>query len=173
MRADEDLPVANLAGLGRLDDRVHRRRDLAVPQHDLDLDLGQEIDGVFAATVNLGVALLRPKPLTSETVMPSTPRPDRASLTSSSLKGLMMASIFFMSCFHFAQGDTNTPGKAVNKNVSKSSLPPGPGPPRRHHRLQGEGLALIPCLYLNKPPLILAWNGLTVIRFYRCWKDSS
>jgi hypothetical protein len=41
----------------------------------------------------------RPKPLTSVTVSPVTPTSDNASRTSSSLNGLMMASIFFISCF--------------------------------------------------------------------------
>src|SRR5262244_1353215 len=39
----------------------------------------------------------RPKPRTSVTVMPITPMPVRASFTSSSLNGLMMASTFFIS----------------------------------------------------------------------------
>src|SRR5206468_1901668 len=39
----------------------------------------------------------RPKPLTSVTVIPSMPSSASASLTSSSLNGLMMASSFFMS----------------------------------------------------------------------------
>src|SRR4030095_7011618 len=39
----------------------------------------------------------RPKPRTSVTVMPITPIAVSASLTSSSLNGLMMASTFFMS----------------------------------------------------------------------------
>src|SRR5215813_399048 len=39
----------------------------------------------------------RPKPRTSVTVMPITPMPVRASFTSSSLNGLMIASIFFIS----------------------------------------------------------------------------
>ena len=38
----------------------------------------------------------RPKPLTSVTVSPATPTSDSASRTSSSLNGLMIASIFFM-----------------------------------------------------------------------------
>src|SRR5207247_129128 len=38
----------------------------------------------------------RPKPRTSDTVMPITPMPVSASLTSSSLNGLMIASIFFI-----------------------------------------------------------------------------
>lgn len=52
--------------------------------------------------------------------MPSTPKPDSASLTSSSLKGLMMASIFFMSFFRVAEPDTNTQWSAVNRNVKKN-----------------------------------------------------
>jgi len=42
------------------------------------------------------VPLLTPNPLTSDTVMPTTPMPVSASFTSSSLNGLMIASIFFI-----------------------------------------------------------------------------
>src|SRR5438105_3470123 len=44
----------------------------------------------------------RPKPRTSETVMPITPMPVSASLTSSSLNGLMIASIFFITVLPIA-----------------------------------------------------------------------
>ena len=57
-RGDEDLAVADLAGARRLDDRLDRALDQRVGDDDLDLDLGQEIDDVFGAAVELGVALL-------------------------------------------------------------------------------------------------------------------
>src|SRR5437867_2030926 len=44
----------------------------------------------------------RPKPRTSDTVMPITPMPVSASLTSSSLNGLMIASIFFITILPIA-----------------------------------------------------------------------
>src|ERR1017187_3114741 len=59
--ADKNLAVADLAGLGRLDDCVHSRRDLAVPQHDFDLYLRQEIHRVLAPAINLGMPLLAAK----------------------------------------------------------------------------------------------------------------
>jgi hypothetical protein len=63
---------------------------------DLKLCLGQEVHGVFAAAVDLGVAFLTAEPLTSVTVMPSMPTAPSASLTSSNLNGLMIAMMSFM-----------------------------------------------------------------------------
>ena len=60
--ADENFSVADFAGLGGFDDRIHRCLHIAVRQHDFDFDLGQKIDGVFAAAINFGVALLAAKP---------------------------------------------------------------------------------------------------------------
>ena len=57
-RGDEDLAVADLAGARCLDDRLDRRLDLVLGDNDFDLDLRQEIDDVFGAAVELGVALL-------------------------------------------------------------------------------------------------------------------
>ena len=57
-RGDEDLAVADLAGLGGLDDRLDAALGVAVLHHDLDLHLGQEVDHVLGAAVELGVALL-------------------------------------------------------------------------------------------------------------------
>ena len=57
-RGDEDLAVADLAGLGGLDDRVDAALGVAVLDDDLDLHLGQEVDDVLGAAVELGVALL-------------------------------------------------------------------------------------------------------------------
>src|SRR5258708_1315859 len=56
-RQDEDLAVADRAGLGGLaDDRDHLVHQ-AIGHHDLDLDLGQEVDRVLRAAVELGVPL--------------------------------------------------------------------------------------------------------------------
>src|SRR3546814_16644744 len=57
-RADEDLAVADATGVGRLLNGLHRALDQLVLQDDLDFYLGQEIDDVFGAAVELGVALL-------------------------------------------------------------------------------------------------------------------
>jgi hypothetical protein len=54
----EDLAVADLAGLGGVDDRLDGGIDLLVGEHHLDLDLRQEVDDVFRAPVELGMALL-------------------------------------------------------------------------------------------------------------------
>src|SRR5713101_443262 len=61
-RGDEDLAVADLAGARRLDDGVDRAFDLRVRHYHLDLDLGQEIDHVLCAAIELGVALLAAEP---------------------------------------------------------------------------------------------------------------
>src|SRR5579883_365568 len=57
-RRDEDLAVADLAGVRRLLDRLDRALDLAVLDHDLDLHLGQEAHQVLGAAIDLGLALL-------------------------------------------------------------------------------------------------------------------
>src|SRR2546427_700156 len=57
-RRDENLAVADLAGFGALDDRGHSRLDAVVGEHELQFDFGKEIHGVFAAAVDLRVALL-------------------------------------------------------------------------------------------------------------------
>src|SRR5688572_32539788 len=57
-RGDEDLAVADLAGARRLDDGVDGALDLGIGHHHLDLHLGQEIDHVLGAAVQLGMALL-------------------------------------------------------------------------------------------------------------------
>jgi len=94
--ADENLAIANLAGFGGAHDGLDGLFFDGVREDDFDFDFGQEINGIFAAAINFGVAFLAAEALTSVTVRPCTPTPARASLTSSSLKGLMMASIFFM-----------------------------------------------------------------------------
>src|SRR3954452_2401549 len=55
---DEDLAVADAPGLRGAADRVDRLLDQVVGDHDLDLHLGQEVDDVFGAAIELGVALL-------------------------------------------------------------------------------------------------------------------
>src|SRR6476661_6305394 len=57
-RGDEDLAVADLAGVGRLLDRLDGALDLGVVDHDLDLHLGQEAHQVLGAAIDLGLALL-------------------------------------------------------------------------------------------------------------------
>src|SRR5262245_20104164 len=54
---DEDLAVADLAGAGGLDDGGDGGVGLGIGDHRFDLELGQKIDGVFAAAIDLGVAL--------------------------------------------------------------------------------------------------------------------
>src|SRR6266516_3125813 len=53
-----DLAVADLAGAGRLDQRVDDSRGGLVGDQDLDPDLGDEVDGVLGAAVDLCVAAL-------------------------------------------------------------------------------------------------------------------
>src|SRR5262245_50233683 len=57
---DEDLAVADLAGLGSRGDRLDGFVELVRGYRDLDFDLGQEAHGVFGAAIDLGVALLAP-----------------------------------------------------------------------------------------------------------------
>src|SRR3546814_6307157 len=92
----EDLAVADASGAGRRLDRLDRAFGQGVVDHHLELHLGQEIDDVLRAAIQLRMALWRPKPLPSVTVMPWMPTSCSPSFTSSSLNGLMIASIFFM-----------------------------------------------------------------------------
>src|SRR5262245_15735403 len=55
---DEDLSVADLTGLGGPYDGVDDFADQIGRYGGLDLDLGQEADGVFGAAIDFGVALL-------------------------------------------------------------------------------------------------------------------
>src|SRR5687767_4920327 len=59
----EDLAVADLAGVGRFLDRLDRLLEQLRLDRGLDLHLGQEIDHVLGAAVELGVAFLPPEPL--------------------------------------------------------------------------------------------------------------
>src|SRR5438067_8202293 len=60
---DEDLAVADLAGLGSGCDGVDGLVDLIGGNSDLDLDLGQETHGIFGAAIDFRVALLAAIPL--------------------------------------------------------------------------------------------------------------
>jgi hypothetical protein len=59
---NEDLAIADLAGFGGTDDRADGSIDSIIGDDHFDFDLGQEIDGVFAAAIDFGVALLTAKP---------------------------------------------------------------------------------------------------------------
>src|SRR3990167_9342254 len=54
----EDLAVAHLARFRRARNALDDLRQIAVGDHDLDLDLGDEIDGVLRAAVHFRVPLL-------------------------------------------------------------------------------------------------------------------
>src|SRR5512141_922547 len=59
-RRDENLTVADLAGLGGGGDRLRDLVDLFAGDGDLDAHFGQEVHGVFGAAIDLHVALLPP-----------------------------------------------------------------------------------------------------------------
>ena len=52
------LPSPILPVLAESGDRFNRLFDDAVDDHDFEFDLGQEVDRVFAAAVDFGMALL-------------------------------------------------------------------------------------------------------------------
>ena len=54
----ENLAVADLAGLGRVADRLGDLVGLFLGDGDLDADLRQEVHRVFGAAIDFGVALL-------------------------------------------------------------------------------------------------------------------
>src|ERR1700761_6872976 len=54
----EDLAVADPSRLGGAPDRIDRALDQVVADHDLDFHLGQEVDDVFGAAIEFGMALL-------------------------------------------------------------------------------------------------------------------
>jgi hypothetical protein len=56
--AYEDLAVADLAGTSRLGDCLDRALHQRIGHHRLDLHLGQEVDHVLGAAIQLRVALL-------------------------------------------------------------------------------------------------------------------
>ena len=70
--------------------------DELVRDDDLDLHLRQEVDDVLGAAVELGVALLAAEALHLGDGHALDADARQASFTSSSLNGLMIASIFFI-----------------------------------------------------------------------------
>ena len=60
-RADKKFSVANLARLGRLDNRLDHRDSLRVGNHKFNFYFWQKIHRVFAAAINFRVALLTAK----------------------------------------------------------------------------------------------------------------
>src|SRR5258707_11932520 len=54
----EDLAVADAAGVRRAADRLDRLLDHLVLDDELDLHLGEKVDDVLGAAIELGVALL-------------------------------------------------------------------------------------------------------------------
>src|SRR5258706_807450 len=55
---DENLAIADLAGLGTIRNYLHNFRGFLIGNKYLDLHLVQKIDGVFRATVKFRVSLL-------------------------------------------------------------------------------------------------------------------
>ncbi|SRR6266568_1413937 len=55
---EKDFAVADFSCLGRMDNRFNNFINPLVAEHDLNLNLGKKINAVFAAPVELGVALL-------------------------------------------------------------------------------------------------------------------
>src|SRR5690554_895260 len=62
-RHDKDLAVADFAGIGRLADRFDHLLQHVVINGHFDFDLGQKVDYIFSASVQLGMALLTAKAL--------------------------------------------------------------------------------------------------------------
>src|SRR3546814_4444731 len=60
---DENLAVADLAGMSRLADRIDRGIELVVGNRDFDLHFRQEIDHVLGPAIQLGMAFLPAKAL--------------------------------------------------------------------------------------------------------------
>ena len=59
----KNFAVANFSGAGCFDDGVHTAVDVVGLDDHLDLHLGKEVDHVFGASVQLGMALLAPEAL--------------------------------------------------------------------------------------------------------------
>src|ERR1700693_927034 len=60
---DEDLAVADLAGLGGLEDRLDHLLGQVAAHGDLDARLGDKVDHVLGAAIQLGMSALPPKAL--------------------------------------------------------------------------------------------------------------
>src|SRR5690242_1620489 len=59
---DEDFSVADAPGLSGATDRLDGFFDHIVTQDNLDFDLGEKVDDVFSAAIELGVSLLPAEP---------------------------------------------------------------------------------------------------------------
>ena len=59
---DENFAVADLAGLGRLQDGIDHRLQILVRANHLDLDLRNKINRVLSTAIDFGVAFLSPEP---------------------------------------------------------------------------------------------------------------
>ena len=95
-RRHKNLAVTNLAGACGTFDGFDDLVNQFVGNGGLDLDLGQEVNDVFRAAIQLGVSFLTAKAFDFSDGIPCTPMLESASRTSSSLKGLMMAVTSFM-----------------------------------------------------------------------------
>ena len=93
---DEDLAVADLAGLRGLDDGVDAALGVCSLTTTSTFTFGRKSTTYSAPRYSSVCPFCRPKPFTSVTVSPDTPISASASRTSSSLKGLTMAVICFM-----------------------------------------------------------------------------
>src|SRR5580692_11856817 len=60
---DEDFAVADPPGLGGATDRLNGFFNHVIAEHNLDLHLGEKIDNIFSAAIELGVPFLAPKSL--------------------------------------------------------------------------------------------------------------
>ncbi len=79
--------------------------DDIVGHHNFNFYFRQKIDHILGTTVQFGVPFLAAKAFTSVTVIPVMPTSASASRTSSSLKGLIIASIFsWGSCLNRVTG---------------------------------------------------------------------
>src|SRR3954471_5475350 len=60
---NENLPITDFSGFGRLDDRGDGAIQLLVTEDNFDFDLRQEIDSIFAAAIDFRVTFLPTEPL--------------------------------------------------------------------------------------------------------------
>ena len=97
-----DLAVADLAGAGGLDHRVDNLERIGLGHEDLDLDLGNQVDGVLRAAVDLGVAPLAAEALDLTHGEPLDAEHLQRRLHVIQLKGLMTAVINFMRAYREA-----------------------------------------------------------------------
>src|SRR5688500_13241299 len=136
---DEDLPVPNLSGSGRLEDGVDNLLDLVVIGHDLDLYLRHKVHLVLGSPIDLGVAALASEALRlghGETVDSDAPEclfhlvqleglddPDDELHPPSLLTTSSSAVPPLRSTVRFRTGAAGTPGRELG-------TAPNPGPPR-------------------------------------------